>query len=266
MAVLNFTGREAIDRGLIEIACEKDVRPLKIYLKTKPELKENPKFAGCDVVLDAYLRTKAERAELGHLSDLAQSVEVVFKEFASGEDVQFRLKVVNPFDKKIAGIVIGLEIKEPKKPKDDFRKRKSILPVNWARDGDDLKNRFWKISFDGVKPTLLIRKGKFTTLGDVNRPEFQALAFPDILREVLTFAFVIRFDSPPSWAADWERFVEIIDGTPRPELSPSEKNRSALQDYFKDTVKWIDAVSEKFAASCGLDGIDSNFKKGGSHA
>lgn len=266
MAVLNFTGREAIDRGLIEIACEKDVRPLKIYLKTKPGLKENPKFVGCDVVLDAYLRTKAERAELGHLSDLAQSVEVVFKEFASGEDVQFRLKIVNPSDKKLTGIVSGLEIKEPKKPKDDFRKRKSLLPVNWASDGDNLNDRFWKVSFDGVRPTLLIRKGKFTTLGDVNRPEFQALAFPDILREVLTYAFVVRFDNPPSWAVDWERLVEIIDGTPRPELSTSENNRSVLQDYFEGTVKWIDAVSEKFAASCGLDGIDSNFKKGGSHA
>ena len=265
MAVLNFTGREAIDRGLIEIASEKDVRPLKIYLKTKPGLKENPKFAGCDVVLDAYLRTKAERAELGHLSDLVQSVEVIFKEFSSGEGVQFRLKVVNPSDKKLAGIVSGLEIKEPKKPKDDFRKHKSLLPVNWAGEGDNLKDRFWKISFDGVKPTLLIRKGKFTTLGDVNRPEFQALAFPDILREVLTHAFVVRFDNPPAWAADWERFVEIVDGTPRPELSLSEKSRPAIQEYFENTMKWIDDVSEKFAASCGLDGIDSSFKKGGSH-
>ena len=42
MAVLNFTGREDIDRSLVEIKVEKNVQPLKIYFKTLPALKANP--------------------------------------------------------------------------------------------------------------------------------------------------------------------------------------------------------------------------------
>lgn len=261
MAVLNFTGREAIDRSLVSISSAKDVQPLTIYLKTESELKANPKYAGCDVVLEAYLRTKAERVELGPLADLRPSVEIVFKEFLLAEGVQYRLKVVNPTDKKLAGVVDGLKERESKKSKDEPKKRKSVMDVNWAASGDNLKHRFWKVSFAGSKPTLLIRPGKFATLGDVNQPAFQALAFPIILREVLAHAFITCFDNPPGWADDWEKLAYIIGATERPQLGPNEKSRQVLQQHFEDTVEWIDTVAEKFAADCKLDGIDSTFKR-----
>lgn len=261
MAVLNFTGREAIDRSLITITSEKNVQPLKIYLKTDASLKANPKYAGCDVVLEAYLRTKAERAELGKLADLKASTEIVFKEFLLAEGVQYRLKIVNPTDKKLAGVVDGLKEKDPKKPDDEPKKRKSVLDVNWAQSGDNLKNRFWKVDCHGAKPTLLIRHGKFTSLGDVNEPAFQALAFPSILREVLTYAFVTRFDNPPGWSEDWEKLAFILGANERPQLNPAEKNRQNIEAYFEDMIDWIDTAAEKFAAECRLDGIDSSFKR-----
>lgn len=261
MAVLNFTGREDIERSLITITSEKNIQPLKIYLKTEPALKANPKYAGCDVVLEAYLRTKAERAEIGKLSNLKQSVEIVFKEFLLAEGVQYRLKIVNPTDKKLAGVVDGLKEKDPKKTKEEPKKRKSVIDVNWAAPGDNLKNRFWKVSFAGSKPTLLIRHGKFTTLGDVNQPAFQALAFPSILREVLTYTFVTCFDNPPSWAEDWEKLAFILGAGECPQLNAGEKNRQTIQQHFVDVSDWIDTVVEKFAADCKLDGVDSSLKR-----
>src|SRR5574344_624621 len=139
MAVLNFTGREDIDRSFVEISSEKIVQPLTVYLKTDAKLKENPKFSGCDVVLEAYLRTKAERAELGKLAALKPSVQIVFKEFLFAEGVQYRLKIANPADKKLAGVVSGISEKQPKKPKEERKKRKPLLPVNWAAEGDNLQ-------------------------------------------------------------------------------------------------------------------------------
>ena len=264
MAVLNFTGRKDIDRGLVEITSEKNVQPLTVYLKTDPALKSDPKFAGCDVVLEAYLRTKAERRELGAIAGLKPSEKIVFKEFLLAEGVQYRLKVVNPGDKKLAGAVDGLKEREPKKAKEDPRRRKSLLPVNWATDGDNLRNRFWKVSFAaGSKPTLLIRHGKFATLGDVNQPAFQALAFPSILREVLTYAFIVKFDNPPSWCEDWETLAKIIGEEPRPALAPGEKNVQVIAQHLEETREWIDSVAEKFAADCKLDGIDSTFRRNG---
>ena len=73
MAVLNYTGREDIDRSQVEIVREKDIWPLTVYLKTQQELRDNAKYVGCDVVLVAYLRTKAERAELGPIASLKAS-------------------------------------------------------------------------------------------------------------------------------------------------------------------------------------------------
>lgn len=263
MAVLNFTGREDIDRSLIEIKVEKNVQPLKIYFKTQPALKANPKYAGCDVILEAYLRTRAERKELGKLEDLAPSVEIVFLDFLLPEGVQFRLKIVNPSDKKLTGVVDGLKEKENKEPKDDSRKRKTLLAVNFATSGDNLRHRFWKVDCNGSQPTLLIRQEKMPLIGDVNKPAFQALAFPAIMREVLTYAFIVRFDNPPGWSEDWATLAFILDGTVRPELAAGEKNRQVIEQYLSDTSDWIDGVCEKFAADCKLDRIDSTFKRGG---
>ena len=260
MAVLNFTGREDIDRKLVEVTCEKDVRPLKMYLMTEPELKENAKFAGCNVVLEAYLRTKAERRELGPIADLKPKVEVVFKEFDSPENVQFRLKIVNPSDKKLAGCVSGLKERVKKQENDSESNRVPLLPVNWAVDTDNMNGRFWKLDMKG--PTLVIAKGKFASLGDVNQPAFKALAFPAIMKEVLSEAFITRFDNPPPWSENWERLAQILGAEERPTLPDGESSRQAIQDYFEEVREWIDSVAALFAADCKLSAISSEFKEG----
>lgn len=259
MAVLNFTGREDIDRKLVEVTCEKDVRPLKIYLETEPALKDNAKFVGCNVVIEAYLRTKAERRELGLLADLKSKVEVVFKEFDSPEDVQFRLKIVNPSDKKLTGCVSGLRERAKKQQTDSEANRVPLLPVNWAAETDNLSGRFWKLDMNG--PTLLVAKGKFASLGDVNQPAFKALAFPSIMKEALTEAFITRFDNPPAWAENWERLAQILGAEERPTLPDGESSRQVIQGYFEDVREWIDSVAALFAADCKLSAISSEFKE-----
>ena len=79
MALMNYTGREAIDRGLITIVSEKDVLPLTVYLKVDNSLKNNPRYENSNVVLEAVLRTMSQRVDLGAVADLAPSVKVVFK-------------------------------------------------------------------------------------------------------------------------------------------------------------------------------------------
>ena len=260
MAVLNFTGREDIDRKLVEITHEKDVRPLKIYLKTDPALKDEPKYAGCNVVLEAYLRTKAERRELGPIADLKTKEEVVFKEFDSPENVQFRLKIVNPSDKMLKGYVSGLKEREKKQESDSESNRVPLLPVNWAADTDNMGGRFWKLDLAG--PTLLLAQGKFASLGDVTQPVFKALAFPSIMREVLTEAFITRFDNPPPWAENWERLAQILGAEARPSLPDSEKSRQVIQEHFENVRAWIDSVAALFAKDCKLSAISSEFKEG----
>ena len=261
MALMNYTGREAIDRGLVTVVSEKDSLPLTVYLKVDKSLKDNPRYENCNVVFEALLRTLAQRVDLGAISLLAPSVKVVFKNFMTSEGVLYTLKVVRQSDKMIAGEVDRLREKEEKPLKDETLRRKTLLPVNWAAGGDNMKSRFWKVNYKGPTPVLLLAKGKFSDKAAVNQPAFQALAFPSILSEILTYTFITRFDNPPPWTNDWETLAKVIGCDPRPSLCEDAEGRTELSDYFDSVRDWIDDVAARFSDDCNLRRITSEFKK-----
>lgn len=262
MALMNYTGREAIDRSLITLVPKKNAPILTVFLKTQQPLKDNPKFSGCEVVIEAVLRIRAQRKELGALAELPTSAEIAFSEFLPGDEVQFRLKIVSPGDKKITGEVSGLRVKSDKPEEPAPGKRKSLLPVNWATEGDDMKGRFWKVDYSDPKyPVLLIAKGKFTACGDVNQPAFQALAFPAIMKEVLTYAFITRFCNSPTWTEDWGKLVSILGCDPCPERPEGADSPQEIEEHLESVRKWIDMASACFAHECRLDSITGEFKR-----
>lgn len=262
MALMNYTGREAIDRDLIAIIPKKNAPVLTVFLKTQQPLKDNPRFGDCHVVLDAVLRTRAQRRELGPLADLAPSAEIAFDEFLPEDEVQFRLKVVRPADKVITGEVSGLRVKSDKPEEPASGKRKSLLPVNWATEGDGMKGRFWKVDYSDPKyPVLLLAKGKFAACGDVNHPAFQALAFPAIMKEVLTYAFATRFCNAPAWAEDWKKLVSLLGCDPCPERPEGADSPQEVEEHLESVRKWIDVASAAFANRCHIDSITGDFKR-----
>ena len=262
MALMNYTGRESIDRSLIDIIGEKNAPVLTVYLKTSPELKNNPKYAGCMVSLDAIRSTKAERRELGTVEDLPQSVKVVFRDFPSSNGVSFRLKVVRPIDKMIFGVASNLHEKEEKSSDNDTGSRKPLLPVNWAEQSDNLKGRFWKLNLrvPPSNPTLLLAKGKFSSLGEVNQPAFRALAFPSIMREILTYAFIVRFENPPQWADDWATLAKYLGCNELPVLPDGAESPQEIEEHLEAVEEWIDDAAARFAEDCHLNDITSEFK------
>lgn len=266
MAVLNYTDRRDIDRRLVTVSVEEDSSPLKVYLRANPSLKSDAAYAGCAVVLEAFLRTKAERVELGPLAGLAPSVEAVFGGFLSAEDVRFRLKFVTLEKRRIAGVLDNIRGRGDKDSgKKDARKRKTLLPVNMASDSDGLKDRFWVVSFaTAAHPTLLLNPKKFLVPEDANDNAFRALAFPAVLREILTYAFVVRFLAPPSWRDDWATLVRNLNGEDPPEEPADPGDARALGDYFGKVGEWIDAACARFSQDCRLGrigGLAANFKK-----
>lgn len=265
MAVWNYTGRRDIDRRLVTVAVEDGASPLKVYLRADPSLKSDPAYAGCSVVLEAHLRTRAERADLGPLAALASSVEVVFPEFLLPDDVGFALKIVNPSDRRIAGVLENIRGRgERDRREDGPRKRKSLLPVNMASDADNLKDRFWAVSFATAShPTLLLNRRKFRSLGDANGDAFRALAFPAVLREVLSYAYVVQFSAPPTWRDDWAALVRNLTGEEPPD-DPDPGDPRALGEYFENVSAWIDAACARFSQDCRLGriaGPDENFRR-----
>ncbi len=264
MPLLNFTSRTDIDRNLVEIAVNESSATLVVYLKTKEAFRLAPAYAGGSVVFEAYKGMKAQRVELATIDHLTPSVEVHFNEFSSTEKPSFRLKVVRADNKMILGIVDGLRQNDEPKIEEPGN-LKPLLPVNWANESDNMENRFWKVGFSGTHPILLLRRGKFSALGEVNQPAFQALAFPQVLTEILTQAFVVNFANPPSWSEDWETMVDLLGVEPRPILDLSANgdklSGSVIQEHLDATREWIDQVAEKFASSQKLLGINSQFKR-----
>ena len=177
MALMNYTGREAIDRGLITIVSEKDVLPLTVYLKVDNSLKNNPRYENSNVVLEAVLRTMSQRVDLGAVADLAPSVKVVFKNFMVSEGVLYTLKIVRQSDKMIAGEVDRLREKEDKPLKDETSRRKTLLPVNWAAEGDNMKSRFWKVNYNGPNPCYFLPRGSLATRQPLISPRFRLWRF-----------------------------------------------------------------------------------------
>ena len=262
MALMNYTGRETIDRNLIAIVPKENAPVLTVFLKIQQPLKDNPHFNDCHVVLDAFLRMRAQRKEFKSLALLAPSTEIAFDEFLPDDEVQFRLKVVRPADKVITGEVSSLRVTSDKPEEPLPGTRKSLLPVNWATEGDGMKGRFWKVDFSDPKyPVLLLAKGKFTACGDVNQPAFQALAFPAIMKEVLIYAFVTRFCNAPAWADDWKKLVFLLGCDPCPERTEGADSPWAVEEHLESVRKWIEVVSAEFAHRCHLDSITGDFKR-----
>lgn len=261
MALMNYTGRETFDRGLVTIVSDKNILPLTVYLKVDKSLKDNSRYENCNIVLVAALRTMSQRVDLGAVSGLAPSVQVVFRNFMTAEGVLYTLKVVRQSDKMIAGEVGRLREKEDKPLDDETSRRRTLLPVNWAADGDNMGSRFWKVNYNGPTPVLLLAKGKFSDKAAVNQPAFQALAFPSILSEILTYTFITRFDNPPPWTNDWDVLARVIGCDPRPTIPEDAEGRTELSDYFDQLEAWIDDASARFSDDCNLKRITSEFKK-----
>jgi len=265
MSTFNYTGRVQLERGVAQFVQASAVAPLSVYFYNA--IAELKPFAGCDVVLEAHFQTRAQRVALGKVEALAKKVEVVFGDFADGEGVLFSIKLVEPGTKKIRAVAERFTLLKKGKGKGedgDSGKKRSPIGVKWAEPADELGGRFWKLALSkSSKPTILLKRGKFKGLSDVNSPEFSVLAKPAIVKEALTYAFVENFDDFPPWAKDWYALGVKVLGVAddAPEEEPDTDDASAVEEYRERTQKWIDAVAAAFATKCGHESVTSEFKR-----
>ena len=266
MSTFNYTGRKQLERSVAEFVLKSpDGSPLAVYFNNALfDLKE---FAGCDVILEAHFQTRAQRVALGKVEELEKKVEVVFDDFSYADGVQVGIKLVEPGTKLIRAVAERFTIRRKGKGKDeggDTGKKKSTIGVRWAEPADDLGGRFWKLALSmGEKPTVLLKRGKFKSPSDVNSPTFSVLSKPSIVKEALTYAFIEHFDAFPAWAKDWYTLGVTVLGVAddAPDEEPDVSRPDAVAEYCERTEKWIDAVAGAFAAKCGHDSINSDFKR-----
>lgn len=239
----NYTQRERILLSDVSVSVEHEIQPLKVFLVAQLEgyksLLPNDR-----VVLEAIRRTKAQRQALGTVAELGDKKAVVFDEFPDGEDVYYRLKIVDANTPRIKGM--AEEIHRADKPNQETP-MEGILPVQFADPNDGLKEQFWGIHYSASGPVLLLAPGKIRNKECVKLPEFKALVLPQALRNILTYAFLVCGENTPSWADAWKTFAEAKGAGAPPEWT---------MDNGPETLDWIDIVVANFSEHIRLGAVE----------
>ena len=250
----NYTKRDKIRLEDIEVKTAKGKSPLTVFLKVdfsryldKGTLKPEDL-----VVFEAHRRIKAARQPLGTVGSMPSSQKVEFEEFLSDENVLFRLRVIEPESRLVKGM--AKRITPANKPEEEGP-MDSIIQVTLADPEDGLGERLWKVLFEGVSlPTVLLSGKRFSTPDASRTVPFQALVWPEILQEILLYAFVVRTLDPPTWRQKWIKYSEEVLGVPDTPVDAPDAIEQ-LPQYFRDVYRWIDEVVRAFCTRRDLDSV-----------
>lgn len=247
----NFTGRKRVLEAEAKIHVIKDAQPLKVRLEQTFSTPTRQLYDADDIVmLEAIRRTRLRRCCLGTVGNLPANAEAEFPDFPDGKEVYYRLRIVDPATHKLKGLAKTLKDADKEEKPTDLD---PLLPVKLSQPEDGLGNLFWMVKYDGESPVLIISSKKFNSYDSVKSPEFKAFVLPEVLREVLTHAFIhsalVDF---PEWAEKWKEFVEVNLGVGGgPDNPPKEFD----EKYINDTRDWIDNAVHAFADHFNLSAI-----------
>ncbi len=243
----NFTGRKRVLEAEAKIHVIKDAKPLKVRLEQT--FSGRSQYAPGDMVmLEAIRRTKLQRCSLGSIGNLQNDAE--FSAFPNGKEVYFRLRIIDPTTHRLKGLAKALKDADKEQIPTDIE---PLLPVALSQPADGLGDRFWKMRLEQESdPVLIISSKKFSSYDPVKSVEFKALILPEVLRQVLAYAFILSSPSGdfPEWSAKWKTFVSInlgVDGCP--EKCPGQDD---LESYISETSRWIDDACRAFARYINL--------------
>lgn len=250
----NFTGRRTLRQSDFRLEVSELLTPLNGSLSLLEEVRNGfPAVPDARLVVEAYRHNEAQRKDLGPVARFKNGSAVVFDRFPDGTHVLFRIKVVDPATRRLLALAPRIR---PFGAKDRGGRREKMLPVQFATENDRMGGQIWSLRFEIEHPTLLLdrRRVGIDRSGYVNDPKFRLLALPQILRNILLYAFVLHAGRRPKWAGNWQRFAEDRLGV---DECPDDENLSgsALDDYMDDAAQWIDKAVEAFSEQNKLDAI-----------
>ena len=222
---LNFTGRIRISQS--DISIQVSGSPLGFVAERRLDAYDLPPDAV--VYLEAYRAPSYMRFDWGTVAHpRAPGSGAFLTNFNSEDIVLFRVKVVG------AASANGMILAQADQIKTNVSDQ-SILPV-YPKDLDGI---VWHLSFDDDDPALLVND-RIDGIKDHVRsdPEFAALVFPGVLRDILERLcneVTDGGDEQQTWVENWERFARSLMGRSVPRAD----------DLGRD--KWIDEAINTFA-------------------
>ncbi len=249
----NFTKRRRIYEAEAKISVVQGALSAGLTIKLEQTFAREGGYDEEDeVFIEAVQRIKVQRCRLGKILELQTKpiITVTFSSFKDEKEVHYRIRVVDFQTKKLKALAKNLhQVNRAQKSTE----LDSILPVALSVPEDQIGERFWKVSclMGTNDPVLILSSKKFSSYDSVRSAEFKALVWPEVLRQVLTYAYILHWNSPPEWSEKWARFVTENLGIPGIPDVPT----NADDDYITKTADWIESAVCEFASRFSLSDV-----------
>lgn len=236
----NYTGRKKLSREDIHIALT-GAKPIWAFDADLSKLSDYQLPPDARVFVEAYEQAAYMRFDFGTVGSLIapEAPARVLTEFEGSDNVHFRVKVVDPSaEAKLLAEADGIL---PLSQEEEDQKKLPLLPVRHQ----DLGQELWRIEFPEDTqsvPTLLVNVQIADRTAFVRAPAFMSLAWPSILREILTRVLKVEnissFDENDDWMGRWLQFARsLVPGLAAP------KNPDTADEWISSVVS---AFAQKF--------------------
>lgn len=255
-ASFNYTGRKRLDNSTFQIEIHEQKKgdsKLKVNL-FKENITDIAK--GAVTWIEAYLGSKMMRFCLGNWDETDEHT-FTLSDFDVAEHLLFRIKIVDESDAKhpikgwrdrISPVVYDV----------NGRQKKSVLPVKPV----DLGDIAWRLDWEDSKRPILFVNSRINDARNVesivkNDPDFSALVFPEVIREVLNRLLLVE-NADEDDENEWITFACNLVGAPF--------EREEGDDYKNEELvnKWVENVAQKFGQKTELISRYKRFKEGAS--
>lgn len=234
----NYTGRKRINRKDVRISLTSEESEISFDANLDSLRKYDlPKDAS--VFVEAYRQTNWMRFHFGNVGSISPPHDRTLGIFDSPEGIHFRVKVTAS---GIAHNILAEADGIPLLAADAVDGERT--PLLYVKPEKGMKEIF-RVDFSGTEPILLINSdlGSYTDI--VMSPLFAAIAYPAILREILTRIVIVEeqeeFDDLDNWKSRWVKFCKLL-----PSVIPF-----VADGTVDDKTDWIDGAVSSFAQKIG---------------
>ncbi|KQC06653.1 MAG: hypothetical protein APR54_01535 [Candidatus Cloacimonas sp. SDB] len=251
---LNYTRRQRIPAKNIHITFHRENEVIKSFDATI-NLQGLKLPFDAKVFVEVYYRTDRKRFDFGTVSNIIQPESTNISELGNLDNLNFRIKVVD-LSTKYGLILAEADGIKPHTEKGDEKRIRSILSTEF---NCDLGNQVWRMNYSTSLPILELNKNipNIRSLAKSN-PLFFFFVYPQVIREVLTYMFLVEEFDPEEtteeWQFNWFEFAKRI----YLEDPPTRFNIND-PDSRQEIVEWIEKVVDEF--SSGEDKKWESFSK-----
>lgn len=204
MTRLNYTGRRRITLNRLELQLRDG--PSGVLLDvTKVDLVGLGLAADALVVVEPYRQLARRRIDCGTVGSLEVPVSEPLPEFNTADGVLVDVKVIG------VGADDGKLLAAARHVRPEASTAGGKDPILPIAPSQDLGQRLWRIELDST-PTVFVNAGIGDWKGFTREPHFQALVFPEVVRQVALWVYENRetVEDDDAALAQWHRFLTSI--------------------------------------------------------